>query len=44
VADPEFAVLAVAVTAVSKIEEEPPGAIVPDAAPEVGNPAMEILV
>jgi hypothetical protein len=44
VADPEFVVIAVAVAAVSKREEEPPGTIVPDAAPEVGNPAMEILV
>jgi hypothetical protein len=44
VADPEFVVIAVGVAAVSKREEEPPGTIVPDAAPEVGNPVMEILV
>jgi hypothetical protein len=42
--DPEFVIVAATVAAVSKREEEPPGTMVPDAAPEVGDPVMDILV
>jgi len=36
--------IAVTVATVSKSEDEPPGTIVPDAVPEVGDPVMVILL
>ena len=44
VTEPEFVIIVVTVATVSKSEDEPPGTIVPDAAPEVGDPVMEILL
>jgi len=44
VTEPEFVMVAVTVATVSKSEEEPPGTMVPDAAPDVGDPVMEILL
>ncbi len=44
VTEPEFVIVAVMVATVSKSEEEPPGTMMPEAAPEEGEPVMEILV
>jgi hypothetical protein len=44
VTEPEFVIVAVTVAAVSKREDEPPGTMVPVAAPEVGAPVVEMLV